>query len=72
MFRRLDSLGLVALVCLWGLTHGCDRLPPNIANCTGNLEARQAVWDECGVEPDAAEAKAAFFADKCPLHEKEI
>jgi hypothetical protein len=48
-------------------------LPPNIANCTWYLEARAAVWEKYGIEPDADERKsAAFFEDKCPLHEKGI
>ncbi len=48
-------------------------LPPNIASCRWYLEARQAVWDKYSVEVDADERRSvAFFADKCPLHEKGI
>ena len=48
-------------------------LPPNIANCSWYLEARQAVWDKYEVELDAEERRSVeFFADKCPLHEKGI
>ncbi len=48
-------------------------LPPNIANCEWYLRARSAVWDKYGIAIDDDEKKsAAFFADKCPLHEKGI
>jgi hypothetical protein len=48
-------------------------LPPNIANCTWYLDARQAVWDKYGVAVDAEEQKSVeFFQDKCPKHEKGI
>jgi hypothetical protein len=48
-------------------------LPPNIANCTWYLDARQAVWDKYGVRLDDREQKSVeFFQDKCPKHEKGI
>ena len=48
-------------------------LPPNIANCTWFLDAREAVWEKYHIEVDDAEKQsAAFFKDKCPKHEKGI
>ena len=48
-------------------------LPPNIANCTWYLRARDTVWRKYGVELDGDEQKAVdFFASKCPDHEKGI
>ena len=48
-------------------------LPPNLANCAWYLGARSAVWEKYGIAIDDDERKsAAFFADKCPLHEKGI
>ena len=48
-------------------------MPPNIANCSWYLDAREHIWEKYEVDVDAEERKAAaFFADKCPLHEKGI
>jgi hypothetical protein len=48
-------------------------LPPNVANCSWYLEARDAVWQKYGVEIDDEERKSIeFFQNKCPLHEKGI
>ncbi len=48
-------------------------LPPNIANCSWYLSARNVVWRKYGIEIDDDERKAvAFFREKCPLHEKGI
>lgn len=48
-------------------------LPPNIANCSWYLDARSQVWNKYGIEIDSDESKsAAFFREKCPLHEKGI
>ena len=48
-------------------------LPPNIANCTWYINARQSVWLKYNIEVDDAEQKSvAFFRAKCPKHEKGI
>lgn len=48
-------------------------LPPNIANCTWYLDARQAVWKKYEIViDDEEEASVEFFRDKCPLHENGI
>ena len=48
-------------------------LPPNIANCSWYLNARDTVWRKYGIEIDGDERKAVeFFEDKCPKHEKGI
>ena len=48
-------------------------LPPNIANCTWYLAARDTVWRKYRVEFDDAERTSVdFFRKKCPLHEKGI
>ena len=48
-------------------------LPPNIANCTWYLDARETVWKKYSVTVDEAEkSSAAFFKEKCPKHENGI
>lgn len=48
-------------------------LPPNVANCTWYLAARDTVWRKYNIEIDDDEkASVEFFTKKCPLHEKGI
>ena len=48
-------------------------LPPNIANCTWYLEARNTVWEKYNIEIDDDEKSSVkFFQAKCPKHEKGI
>jgi hypothetical protein len=48
-------------------------LPPNIANCSWYLRARDEVWRKYGIAIDSDEQMSVkFFEDRCPLHEKGI